>query len=130
MDKLLIKGGTPLSGEVQISGAKNSALPILAATLLSSGPVKISGLPHLHDITTMIALLGRMGVSLQVDRDLGSRLIPALSTISRPPMNWSKRCGPQSSYWARCWRDLVAPGFLFPVAVQLDRVQSTCTCKV
>ena len=63
MDKLLIKGGSPLSGEARISGAKNSALPILAATLLSDELVTITGLPHLHDITTMIALLGRLGVS-------------------------------------------------------------------
>ncbi|HAD09327.1 MAG TPA: UDP-N-acetylglucosamine 1-carboxyvinyltransferase, partial [Porticoccaceae bacterium] len=52
MDKLLISGGVPLSGEIRISGAKNSALPILAAALLVDEPVTISNLPHLHDITT------------------------------------------------------------------------------
>ncbi|ARS54252.1 MULTISPECIES: UDP-N-acetylglucosamine 1-carboxyvinyltransferase [Kushneria] len=62
MDKLIISGGRPLSGEVWTSGAKNSALPILAATLLADEPVIIGNLPHLQDITTTLELLGRMGV--------------------------------------------------------------------
>ncbi len=70
MDKLLIKGGMPLTGEVRMSGAKNSALPILAATLLADAPVTIGNLPHLNDITTMIELLGRMGVELQIEDDM------------------------------------------------------------
>ncbi|PCJ91090.1 MAG: UDP-N-acetylglucosamine 1-carboxyvinyltransferase [Porticoccaceae bacterium] len=64
MDKLLISGGGPLSGEIRISGAKNSALPILAATLLVDGPVMVSNVPHLHDITTMFELLGCLGVTV------------------------------------------------------------------
>ncbi len=71
MDKLIIQGGGPLSGTIRISGAKNSALPILAATLLCDETVKISNLPHLHDITTMIELLGCMGVDLIVDEKMG-----------------------------------------------------------
>ncbi len=67
MDKLQIHGGVPLEGEVRISGAKNASLPILAATLLSDGPVSIGNVPHLQDVTTMIELLGRMGVSVTVD---------------------------------------------------------------
>ena len=59
MDKLIITGGARLDGEIRISGAKNSALPILAATLLCDGPVTVANLPHLHDITTMIELFGR-----------------------------------------------------------------------
>lgn len=70
MDKLIIKGGGPLDGEVWISGAKNSALPILAATLLADEPVTVCNLPHLHDITTMIELLGRMGVEVMIDEKL------------------------------------------------------------
>lgn len=70
MDKLLITGGTPLSGEIRISGAKNSALPILAATLLADEPVIVSNLPHLHDITTMIELLGCMGVGVVLDEKM------------------------------------------------------------
>ncbi|ABA59227.1 UDP-N-acetylglucosamine 1-carboxyvinyltransferase [Nitrosococcus oceani] len=70
MDKLLINGGISLNGEIRISGAKNAALPILAATLLASEPVKICNIPHLHDITTTMELLGRMGAQLMVDEHL------------------------------------------------------------
>jgi len=67
MDKLQIHGGKPLEGEVRISGAKNAALPILAATLLSDTPVTVGNVPHLRDVTTMIELLGRMGVSVTIE---------------------------------------------------------------
>ncbi|WP_086481290.1 UDP-N-acetylglucosamine 1-carboxyvinyltransferase [Oceanospirillum sanctuarii] len=70
MDKLLITGGRPLDGDIRISGAKNSALPILAATLLAEGPVRIGNLPHLHDITTMIELLSCMGIEPVVDEKM------------------------------------------------------------
>ncbi len=67
MDKLLITGGGPLRGEIRISGSKNSALPILAATLLAETPISLSNLPHLNDITTMLSLLRCMGVNVTVD---------------------------------------------------------------
>ncbi len=67
MDKLHIIGGPVLNGEVRIAGAKNAALPILAATLLAEGRSVIGNVPHLQDITTTMELLGRMGVSLMVD---------------------------------------------------------------
>jgi len=70
MDKLIITGGSRLSGEIRISGAKNAALPILAATLLSDKPVSVGNIPHLHDITTTMELLGRMGVRLVVDEKM------------------------------------------------------------
>ncbi len=70
MDRLLIKGGARLEGELRISGAKNAALPILAATLLADEPITIGTLPHLHDITTMIELLGCMGVDLTIDEKM------------------------------------------------------------
>lgn len=70
MDKLIITGGVPLNGEIRISGAKNAALPILAATLLADEPVTVRNVPHLHDITTTMGLLGRMGVTLTVDERL------------------------------------------------------------
>ncbi len=70
MDRLLIRGGHRLDGELRISGAKNAALPILAATLLADEPVTIGNLPHLHDITTMIELLGCMGVDLTIDEKM------------------------------------------------------------
>lgn len=81
MDKLMITGGEPLRGEVRISGAKNSALPILAATLLASEPVTVCNLPHLHDITTMLELLRRMGVELVIDEKLNVEI--DASTITK-----------------------------------------------
>jgi UDP-N-acetylglucosamine 1-carboxyvinyltransferase len=70
MDKLIITGGKPLAGELRISGAKNAALPILAATLLAEAPVTVGNIPHLHDITTTMELLGRMGVRLLIDEKM------------------------------------------------------------
>ncbi len=70
MDKLQIHGGVALEGEVRISGAKNATLPILAACLLADGPVIVSNVPHLQDVTTMIELLGRMGVSVTIDEKM------------------------------------------------------------
>lgn len=74
MDKLVVEGGKRLDGEVWISGAKNSALPILASALLADSPVTICNLPHLHDITTMLELLRRMGVELTVGDKLSVEL--------------------------------------------------------
>lgn len=67
MEKLIINGGGALDGSIRISGAKNAALPILSASLLANGPMTIGNIPHLHDITTTMELLGRMGVRLMVD---------------------------------------------------------------
>ena len=70
MDKLVIQGGVRLEGEIWISGSKNAALPILFATLLTDKKVTLSNLPHLQDITTTIALLGALGVSISVDDNM------------------------------------------------------------
>jgi UDP-N-acetylglucosamine 1-carboxyvinyltransferase len=67
LDKLLINGGRKLEGEIRISGAKNATLPIIAATLLAETPMTVSNVPHLHDVTTMIELLGRMGVGVTIN---------------------------------------------------------------
>ena len=70
MEKLLITGGKPLEGEVRISGAKNSVLPILAASLLSNEEVVIGNVPHLQDVTTTISLLTEMGATLSIDEKM------------------------------------------------------------
>ena len=70
MDKLIIQGGAELRGEVWISGSKNAALPILFAALLTEQPVTIANLPHLHDITTTIELLGALGVTVSIDENM------------------------------------------------------------
>ncbi len=70
MDRLHIKGGVNLEGEIRIAGAKNSALPVLAASLLTHDTVQVCNMPHLFDITTMLELLGCMGVQRVVDEKL------------------------------------------------------------
>ena len=70
MDKLLIKGNKKLSGVIRASGSKNSALPILAASLLCNSPLKLTNLPHLNDVTTMIELLGSMGLEVTLNEDM------------------------------------------------------------
>jgi UDP-N-acetylglucosamine 1-carboxyvinyltransferase len=67
VDKLLIQGGTPLSGEVAMSGAKNAALPILCASLLCAEPLHLTNVPHLNDISTMLRLIAQMGVEVTLD---------------------------------------------------------------
>ncbi len=76
MDKLIIRGGQPLSGDVRISGAKNAVLPILAATLLADSPMSIGNVPHLQDVTTTMELLGRMGATLTVDERMRIEVDP------------------------------------------------------
>jgi UDP-N-acetylglucosamine 1-carboxyvinyltransferase len=80
MDKLIINGGVALDGEIRISGAKNAALPILMGALLADSPVRIGNVPHLHDITTTLELLGRMGVTLTVDERSGVVIDPTTLT--------------------------------------------------
>jgi UDP-N-acetylglucosamine 1-carboxyvinyltransferase len=70
MNKLMINGGVTLAGDVRISGAKNAVLPILAATLLADSPATIENVPHLHDVTTTVELLGCMGVMVSIDEKL------------------------------------------------------------
>lgn len=67
MERLVIQGGRPLHGELQVSGAKNAALPILCASLLSAAALRLSNVPHLRDVTTTLQLLARMGVQVVVE---------------------------------------------------------------
>ena len=69
MDKLLIQGGNRLAGEIAISGAKNAALPILCAALLTADSVQLANVPHLHDVATMLKLLRQMGLRIEQDGD-------------------------------------------------------------
>ena len=90
MDKLQIRGGVPLDGEVRISGAKNATLPILAGALLADGPVTIGNVPHLQDVTTMIELLGRMGASVTVDERMRIEVDPRTTRETFAPYDLVK----------------------------------------
>ena len=74
MDKLIIQGGVPLSGEIRVSGAKNAALPLMCAGLLTSEQITLSNVPHLRDVSTMLRLLAQMGVEVSLDDRLGLSL--------------------------------------------------------
>jgi len=80
MQKLIIHGGTPISGEVQISGAKNAALPILCASLLTSETFRVTNVPSLNDTTTMLSLLEQMGVNVSIDK--GSEISLTAANLS------------------------------------------------
>jgi UDP-N-acetylglucosamine 1-carboxyvinyltransferase len=81
MDKLLIRGGRPLQGEVRISGAKNAALPELCAALLTDQPVTLLNVPRLQDVATMVKLVQNMGVSVQREDD---RVVLDAGTLDKP----------------------------------------------
>jgi UDP-N-acetylglucosamine 1-carboxyvinyltransferase len=80
MAKIVISGGEPLKGDVWISGAKNAVLPILAATLLADEPMTIGNVPHLHDVTTTMEVLGQMGVQLTIDERMRIHVDPRTAT--------------------------------------------------
>jgi UDP-N-acetylglucosamine 1-carboxyvinyltransferase len=82
MDKLIIEGGVPLAGEVRISGAKNAALPLLCAGILSAEPLQLANVPDLRDITTMLKLLGQMGIA--VVRDDAGRVTVDAAGLNQP----------------------------------------------
>jgi UDP-N-acetylglucosamine 1-carboxyvinyltransferase len=84
MQKLIIQGGEPLSGEVHISGAKNAALPILCASLLTGETLTIENVPHLNDVTTMLGLLEQMGISVAVNDDRTELTAAQLSHLVAP----------------------------------------------
>ena len=84
MDKFIIQGGARLEGEVRISGSKNAGLPILAASILAEGPSVISNLPHLNDITTMLALLRCMGVKVNNEKSCAEVDASTLTELEAP----------------------------------------------
>jgi UDP-N-acetylglucosamine 1-carboxyvinyltransferase len=85
VDRLIILGGVPLSGEISVSGAKNAALPLMCAALLTEGELTLSNVPHLRDVSTMVRLLSQMGVEVSLDDRLGLSLRAArLSNPTAP----------------------------------------------
>lgn len=85
MNRLLINGGKPLNGEIRISGSKNAVLPILAATLLTTEEVTVYSVPHLHDVTTLVSLLGEMGARVTVDEKMSITVDSSTLTTFKAP---------------------------------------------
>jgi UDP-N-acetylglucosamine 1-carboxyvinyltransferase len=129
MDKLQIQGGTPLDGQIRVSGAKNAALPIFAGSLLTAEPVTISNSPHLHDVTTMIELLACLGVGVSLDENM---------QVEITAENVSSFCAPyelvktmRASFWflGPCWHVLVRRRCPCREAARLVLGQSINTSK-
>lgn len=100
MDKLEIQGNGPLRGEIRVSGAKNAALPILCAGLLSADTISLDNVPRLQDVGTTLKLLRQMGMKAEQD---GARVTLNGADVNSPeaPTNWSRPCAPRSWCWAR-----------------------------
>ena len=106
MDKLLIRGGRPLRGEVRISGAKNAALPELCAALLSAEPVTLQNIPRLQDVATMLKLIRNMGASAEFSPDgtvvIASKARWARETDSLMPRRTSARLSGDRPWSSSC----------------------------
>ncbi len=118
MDKLIITGGVPLNGEIRVSGAKNAALPILAATLLTDEPMTIGNIPHLRDITTTLELLGRMGVQVTVDESMSVDIDASTIREMSAPYELGKTMRASILVLGRCWRGTDVPTSRCPEAAR------------
>src|SRR5258707_4677043 len=125
VDKLQIQGGIAMEGEIRISGAKNETLPILAGCLLADGPVTVSNVEHWQDVTTMIELLGRMGVSVTIDEKM--RIEVDASTIREyfAPYQLVKTMRASILVLGRSWRASAMPTCRCPAGARSARVRST-----
>ena len=127
MDKLLIQGGTALSGEVAISGAKNAALPILCASLLTAEPLHFTNVPRLKDISTMMRLLGDMGVGVTLDGIDG--LVLDGGGLNNPVASYEMvaRRSSSSGRWSRA---AARRGFRCPAVARSARGRSISISRV
>ena len=130
MDKLLIRGGRHLAGEVLISGAKNAALPELCATLLTAEPVTLLNVPRLQDVSTMLTLIRNMGVEME-RRDDGAVVVNAgaLEQPRSPLRAGENHARLGAGAGPACWRVLAKPPCHCPAAAPLARARWTNTSK-
>ena len=126
MDKFVITGGAPLHGEIPTSGSKNSALPALAAALLTDEPVTLRRIPRVRDIRTMQRLLVDIGT--QVEETDGAFACTRRTSFARKRlMNWSRPCAHPALFWVRWWRVPDARACRCPAAATSARGPSICT---
>ncbi len=121
MDKIRIVGGKPLSGSVQVSGAKNAALPEMAASLLTAGVVELVNGPDVRDVLTARRLLAEMGAEVQVHEDGAAILDASKVTSCEAPYELSRRCEPPSWFLARWWRGSDGLAYRCPAAAPSAR---------
>ena len=137
MDKIRIRGGRPLHGSLTVGGAKNAALPLMAASLLTDETLTLAQVPHLADIATMANLLAQHGVVIRHGRlgRPGRRRRPRARTdgrhitAPRPPMTWSARCAPACWCWGRWSRAAARPRCRCRAAAPSAPARSTCTSR-
>ena len=103
MASFKIIGGTPLRGTIAASGSKNAVLPMMAASILADGPVRLENVPRLTDVDTLALVLTELGLSVARPPDDALLLETVDPTPTAPATNWSAGCGPASASWGRCW---------------------------
>ena len=133
MDRIRIRGGRQLNGEIRISGAKNASLPLMVAAMLTDKPLTLKNVPRLADITTMIQLLQQHGVEISAapgenGHSHGTTLTLKAARSPRPrrPTTSCARCAPRCWCWACCWRARARRGSRCPAAAPSARGRSTC----
>ena len=133
MDRIRIRGGRRLKGEIPISGAKNAALKLMAASLLTAEPLTLTNVPRLADVRAMAELLSSFGVKVEVtlSGQFGEGDTMRLDAgrhhfASSPPTTWCARCAPASRCWGRCWRAWAKPRCRCPAAAPSGRGRSNC----
>ncbi len=129
MERLVIQGGHRLEGTVQICGAKNAALPQLAATLLSDEPVTLTNVPELADIRSMLTLMEHYGVAVRGPAHATVTLDASGAKNSKRPMTWCGGCGRTVLVWRRCWRGSDMPGVSQPGGCAIGARRWTCTSR-
>ena len=127
MDYFQIRGGTPLQGRIPISGAKNAALPILAATLLTDKVSTLLNVPHLNDITTMVELLGALGADVAMDESMVLKVSAAQLNNQRAPYALVKTMRASILVMGPLLARFGKPRCPFPAGVPLEVAPSTCT---
>ena len=129
MDKLLIRGGQRLDGEIRASGAKNAALPALIASLLADSPLQVGNIPHLQDITTTLELLQHLGASVQVDEKLAIQVVASQLRVLRAPYKLVRTMRASILVLGHYYLVLVRRRSLCPVAVRSAQGRSICTSR-
>ena len=128
MDRIIITGGTPLHGEIPIGGAKNAALPLMAAALLSDKPLVLDNLPGVADIHAMGNLLAELGAKVDFDAVARRVTIDAgAADETTAPYDIVRKCAPRCWCWGRCWRDSEKRGSVCRVAARSGRDRLICT---
>src|SRR5579872_1861986 len=132
MDKFVIRGGEPLLGTVRVSGAKNAALPCMAAALLTDQPVILENIPQVRDIQTTRNLLAAMGAEVELGYGRAHhRTTIHCANLATPEASYElvRRCGPRPWCWGRWWRDAGGRACRYPAGARSGSGRLICTSR-